>query len=156
MVLKHTDTCAIVIEHRSVRIDPCDAKLIRISRKINIPYVNVRRFKIMRIFKKLCTDCQVASYLLLKQTIIYDCNSDCRRKNCQNGNPYKAQIDLFFHSNIYPTFLTVLILPPEPPSFCRNVLICISSVLDSPSYSMPQILSMIFSRLRTMPLLIIK
>lgn len=41
------------------------------------------------------------------------------------------------YSITYPTFRTVRILLPASPSFCRSVLICISTVRDSPSNSVP-------------------
>ena len=41
------------------------------------------------------------------------------------------------YSKRYPTFLTVCIRSPASPNFLRNVLICISSVRDSPSKVVP-------------------
>lgn len=53
---------------------------------------------------------------------------------------------------LYPTFLTVLIRFPQLPSFCLRVVMCISTVLLSPSKSYPHTLRMIFSRVSAIPL----
>ena len=51
----------------------------------------------------------------------------------KNGNGIQLPINFSSHSITYPTFLTVRILAPSSISFWRNVFICISTVLVSPS-----------------------
>ena len=90
-----------------------------------------------------------------------------RQKHRHSADQDETLDDILFHitppraghsrwDTLYPTPRTVLMMEPPAPSFCRRVLMCISTVRVSPSNSVPQTKRMMLSRDRTISALIIR